>query len=310
MSSASGQTMADGHPGAEPGRYSAWLHELANGLQALPDKPEETPDATLRALWHLASGAALSAQAAGEVPLPRLDAAGETRLTALIARRASGEPLAHLTGRQRFLGLEMLAGPEALIPRRETELLGRAAIDALNRSEASTPVVVDVCTGSGNLALAAAHYVARAQVFAADLSPDAVALARRNAEHLGLAGRVSLRAGDLLDPFDQPAFHGKVDLLMCNPPYISSRKVDAMPEEIIGYEPRLAFDGGPLGVAILQRLVREAPRFLRPGGILAFEVGLGQGQAVRKRLESGKAFTRIDALSDEGGQIRAILARV
>jgi release factor glutamine methyltransferase len=290
--------------------YVLRVDELARGLSTLADKPEETPDTTLRALWHLACGNCLSAEAAAETRLPTLDSGAEKRLAELIRQRIAGVPLAHLTGRQRFMGIELLAGKEALIPRHETELLGRGALDLLRRiaGEQVRPLVIDVCTGSGNLALALARHVNSARVFAADLSADAVALARRNAQWLGLGDRVEVREGDLLAPFEQAEFFGNVDLLTCNPPYISSKKVDGMPGEIVGFEPRLAFDGGPLGVKILQRLVREAPRYLKTGGWLAFEVGFGQGRAVMQRLKHTGAYSRVESVSDASGEIRAILA--
>jgi len=122
-----------------------------------------------------------------------------------------------------------------------------------------------------------AHMLAipQSQVYAADLSEDAVALARENARHLQLHSRTEFGAGDLLAPFDKPELHGTIDLLTCNPPYISSAKVDHMHQEIAAHEPHLAFDGGPFGVNILMRLLQDAPRFLNHNGWLAFEVGLG-----------------------------------
>lgn len=283
---------------------------LTAGLSLLPDKPEETPDSTLRALWHAAADAPVSVQKAGALALPALDADGVERLRTLIAQRVAGIPLAHLTGRQNFMGLELLAGKEALIPRKETELLGRAALDVLRAMAAGRDevIVVDVCTGSGNLALALASHVPQALVFGADLSSEAVALAQRNARHLGLQERVEFRAGDLLAPFDEPAFHARLSLLVCNPPYISSKKVDSMPGEIIGHEPRLAFDGGPLGIRIVERLTREAPRFLAAGGFLIFEVGLGQGPALLRRLAGNKSYATLKSFADEAGEIRVILA--
>jgi len=134
-----------------------------------------------------------------------------------------------------------------------------------------------------------------------------VALAERNAHYLELQDRVEFRKGDLLAPFDGPAFHGQVDLLVCNPPYISSRKVDTMPREIIGHEPRLAFDGGPFGNRIVARLIREAPRFLRNGECLAFEVGLGQGSALMKRLSADKRYSWLRPIEDEAGAVWAIV---
>jgi release factor glutamine methyltransferase len=285
---------------------------LAAGSSPLPDKPEETPESTLRALWYTAAGQARSAQAALLGDLPPLDAAALVALDALIDQRLGGVPLAHLTGRQHFLDLEMLAAPAALVPRKETELLGRAAIDLaceIGQQSAEGATVVDVCTGCGNIALAVARHVPDARVFGADLSEEAVALARRNAAWLGLEQRVDFRAGDLLAPFDDAEFTGRVDLLTCNPPYISSAKVGQMAAETAAHEPRLAFDGGPLGVTILMRLLQEAPRFLREGGWLAFEVGLGQGPALVRRLKAAGSWSEVREIADDKGAARVVLAR-
>jgi release factor glutamine methyltransferase len=289
------------------------LAALASGLTTLLDKPEETATATLRALWALTAGSAVSAELAVEQPLAELDEAALARLDALLARRLAGEPLAHLTGRQHFMGMELLAGPEALIPRRETEILANAALGKLRQlivEQGGRPAtVIDVCTGCGNLALALACHEPRSRVLASDLSPEAIELAGRNVEHLGLAGRVELRCGDFLEPLNEEAIRGHVDLLVCNPPYISSGKLKGMPEEIIAREPSLAFDGGPFGIRILQRLMREAPVYLRPGGWLAFEVGLGQGSAALQWLGKMTEFDQTEHALDAEGQVRAVLAR-
>ncbi|MDI1259898.1 peptide chain release factor N(5)-glutamine methyltransferase [Aquabacterium sp.] len=293
--------------------FAERLAQLDAALRTLPDKPDETTTSALQTLWHLAAGQALSIEAATRLPLPELTTAQLLMLDELSAQRISGTPLAHLTERQHFMGLEMLAGPQALIPRRETELLAHAALNKLRQLAAAQgdrpALVIDVCTGSGNLALALAHGVPGAQVFGADLSEEAVSLAQRNAIHLGLQARVQWRSGDLLAPFDEADFHGRVDLLVCNPPYISSGKLETMPTEIVGFEPRLAFDGGPFGIRILQRLMREAARFLRPGGWLAFEVGLGQGPAVLQWLNKTGHYDTIESVLDAEGQPRAFLAR-
>ncbi len=289
-----------------------WHAALSKGLQALPDKPEETPESAMRALWFRAAGSSVSAEAAAEQLLPALSASQQATLGDWVGKRLAGMPLAHITERQRFMGLDMLAGPQALIPRRETELLGEAAVELLHAAsrDGRQALALDVCTGSGNLALGMAARVPAARVLAADLSEEAVELARRNATHLGLQARVELRQGDLLAPFDEPAFLGKVDVLVCNPPYISSGKLATMPGEIADFEPQLAFDGGPFGIRILQRLIREAPRFVRPGGWLAFEVGLGQGPAVIKRLTTEAGFAEHRAMLDADGHVRAVLVRL
>lgn len=301
---------ANGAPRGAENLYLELTEQLAGGLRLLPDKPEETPGSTLHALWHAACGTPVSAILANDLELRPLDSGGMERLRQLVSQRIAGIPLAYLTGRQHFMGLELLVGREALIPRVETELVGWGALEASREwaADRGELVVVDVCTGSGNLALALAFHAPNARVYAADLSADAVALAQRNAQELKLQDRVEFRVGDLLAPFDEPGFHGRVDLLVCNPPYISSRKVDAMPREIIGHEPRLAFDGGPLGIRIVERLIREAPRFLRKGGCLAFEVGLGQGPALMKRLCADKRYSRLRPIMDAGGAVRAIVA--
>lgn len=292
---------------AGPAPYDTLLAQLRSELRTLPDKPDESVEATLQALWHRAAGRALSVQAAQETPLPALDAAGEARLRELLARRLAGVPLAHLTERERFMGLEMLAGPQALIPRRETELLARTAI-ALVGERANT-TVLDVCTGSANVAAAIAAARPLARVMAADLSADALALAARNLELLGLAGRVALNQGDLLGAFDAAALAGSVDVLSCNPPYISAARRATMDTEIAAHEPSLAFDGGPLGVRILQRLIKEAPVWLRPGGWLVFEIGAGQGKAVSDRLRADGRYEAIEPVADEAGEIRVLKAR-
>jgi release factor glutamine methyltransferase len=291
--------------------YQEQLKRITQELSFLPDKPEETPESTLRALWYKAAGRALSAQAAMSGDLPSLDDAARARLTGLLGQRLAGVPLAHLTERQRFFGMEMLAGPGALVPRHETELLARAATGLARGviASAGSAKVVDVCTGSGNVALAVAHHVPEARVYGADLSEEAVALARLNAAHLQLESRAEFRAGDLLAPFDTTEFHGSVDVLSCNTPYISSAKVEQMHGEISKYEPRLAFDGGAFGVNILMRLLQDAPRFIKPGGWLCFEVGLGQGPAMLKRLEKAGHFADMRTEQDENGAPRALVAR-
>jgi release factor glutamine methyltransferase len=292
-------------------QFAIRLDRLTQGLLALPDKPEETPASTLRALWCLAAGEALSVQAAASRPLLPLEAPQQAQLDAAMALRLAGTPLAHITQRQRFMGLELLAGPQALIPRRETELLGEAAAGLLATLRGCDgPVrVVDVCTGSGNLAIGLAARAPEARVFAADLSADAVALARLNVAHTGLAARVEVREGDLLAPFAEPAFLHRVDLLVCNPPYISSGKLNTMAGEIVDFEPQLAFDGGPFGIRLLQRLIREAPDYLRPGGWLVFEVGLGQAPAIVKRLHAA-GYVALRQVADAEGHTRALLAQV
>ncbi|WP_297909834.1 peptide chain release factor N(5)-glutamine methyltransferase [Thiomonas sp.] len=287
------------------------LERLRASLQTLPDKPEETPESALRALWCRAAGLYVSVQAAQLREPPPLDAAGLERLDTLIARRLAGEPLAYLLERQRFMELELLARPSALIPRRETEMLGEAALELLRQAAAAggSPCCIDVCCGSGNLALAMARAVPAARVHGADLSAQALDLARENAVQLGLEQRVHWHEGDLLAPFDGTSWAGTVDVLISAPPYISSARLDTMPREIIGFEPAMAFDGGAFGVGILMRLLRQAPELLRAGGWLCVEVGLGQGSAMTQLARRDARYDEVRAVRDDQGHERVLLAR-
>lgn len=299
-------------PAVQAKLFQELLTDTAAKLSVLHDKPEETTESTVRALWQVAAGAPMSAEQAAETALPALDAAAVGRLRELLKERLAGIPLAHLTGRQRFMGLELMTSKAALVPRKETELLGHVAAAVLRQLAGGQESlrVIDVCTGAGNLALALATHEPKAQVHASDLSIEAVELARRNDALLGLGSRVEFRQGDFLNPFADGRFNRNVDLLVCNPPYISSGKVGTLPTEIIGHEPSLAFDGGPFGVKILQRLLTEAPQFLRPGGWLAFEIGLGQGPALMERMRRNPAYADLAAVVDAAGAVRAVLARL
>ena len=291
--------------------YRSLLGQLSTSLVPQRDKPEETPEATLRALWSVAVGSPQSTRKATRAPEEELDDEGVARLAGLVERRLSGIPLAHLTGRQHFMGLEFLAGKEALIPRVETEILGRAALAAARdlAAERGSITALDVCTGAGNIALAIAVHEPRTKVLASDLASEAVDLARANAKHLGVEGRVDLREGDMFGAFHTEAFLGKIDLVTCNPPYISSAKVACMDPEVSRHEPRLAFDGGAFGLTILTRLIHEAPKFLRPDSFLCFEVGVGQGKAIARMLQKTEVFRNIEPVVDESGEIRAFRAQ-
>ena len=289
---------------------------LTAKLHTLEDKPEETISATLNALWFAAMGKPMSAQLAAQYTnqsaLPDLNQEQTALLRSLCEKRLQGIPLAHITGRQQFMGLELQTNADALIPRKETEILARTALtlmESLAHSQDQIKII-DVCTGAGNLPVSYAHYQPRARVFAADLSPEATALACSNVEFHQLQDRVEVKTGNLLDPFDEAAFYHSVDLITCNPPYISSAKVAAMETEISDHEPRLAFDGGPFGIKILNALIQQAPKYLRQQGWLAFEVGLGQGPSMIKVVTKCGHYQKVSPVEDDKGQIRVVTAQV
>jgi release factor glutamine methyltransferase len=212
-------------------------------------------------------------------------------------------------GRQTFLGVDLLCGPGALVPRPETELLGRTAIPRV-RAAGETPRVIDMCCGAGNLATAIAVHVPEARVWAADLTDGCVAWARRNAEALGLTGRVTVAQGDLFAALAGFALEATIDVVVCNPPYISSGRLGGDRAALLEHEPREAFDGGPYGLSIHQRVIRDAPAFLRPGGWLLFEIGLGQEKQVRLLFERARLYEDIELVPNEHGVVRVVAGRV
>lgn len=212
-------------------------------------------------------------------------------------------------GRIAFMGVELAVAPGALIPREETELLGRTAIEIIRQSAGRQARVIDMCCGSGNLACAIAHQVPQAEIWASDLTDGCVEVARRNVERLGLSGRVNVAQGDLFQGLAGVALEDTVDVIVCNPPYISVKRLEGERAGLLEHEPREAFDGGPYGLSIHQRVVRDAPAFLRPGGTLLFEVGLGQDRQVAALFSRARIYEDIKVVSDASGNGRVVYGR-
>ncbi|RKH15940.1 peptide chain release factor N(5)-glutamine methyltransferase [Corallococcus praedator] len=212
-----------------------------------------------------------------------------TAFRALIERRLAGEPTNYLTGTKEFYNRPFKVDARVLIPRPETELLVEALLHAVPRDAPSK--VLDVCTGSGCIAISVAAERPQATVFATDLSPDACALAKENAQALGVADRVLVLEGDLFGPLPPDA---RFQVVVSNPPYIDSGDIAGLSAEV-RREPRLALDGGPDGLTALRRVIQGARRVLEPGGLLALEMGETQGSAVLELLRAaGYADARVE----------------
>lgn len=291
--------------------YKSTLDEIRSFWEFMPDKPDEDPEGILRTLWLTASGKPTAPQNVKNIPLPELDANSLKLLHEFIEKKRRGTPLAHICQRSYFLGLEYITGPEALIPRKETEILGNEVLKKLKQlsNNRKNIRVIDVCTGSGNLALSYAFYNPDIHVYCSDLSEQAISLAKINSIHLGVQNRVDFFVGDLFTPFRNDLFLNKCDLISCNPPYISSSKVSKMHKEISNHEPELAFNGGVFGISILSRLLKESVEFLKPESWLCFEVGVGQGPGILKIIQKQKSFSKIETFEDSAGIIRAIFIK-
>ena len=216
-----------------------------------------------------------------------------------LCRRCAGEPLQHVTGEQGFRRIVLAVRPGVFVPRPETEVLVQAALDGL--ADVAAPVVADVGTGTGAVALAIRDERPDATVFATDLSPDAVALARENATALGLD--VSVRQGDLLEPLPA-AIRGRLDAVVANPPYVSLDERDRLPAEVRA-EPELAVFGG---VGLAERLFAEAAAWLRPGGLVAIEIE----ESTADEIEGAAArngFADVAVRRDLAGRDRVVTGR-
>jgi release factor glutamine methyltransferase len=223
----------------------------------------------------------------------------------LVARRERREPLAYITGHQEFWGLDLEVSPAVLIPRPETELIVEAALERFPGRHASLEVA-DVCTGSGCLAVALAHERPGARIVAADVSADALRTAQRNADRHGVADRVELVQADVLDGTGNAA----ADLIVSNPPYVPEGDRATLPPEVRDHEPPIALFAGKDGLAIIRRLVHQSTGRLRRGGLLIFEFGLGQADAVRELISQTPGLTMLDVKQDLQGIPRtAVVSR-
>lgn len=203
-----------------------------------------------------------------------------TAYRALIERRMAGEPTQYLTGAKEFYNRPFKVDARVLIPRPETELLVEAALRVLPKDAPSR--ALDVCTGSGCIAISLAAERPQASILATDISPDACALARENAEALSVGARVTVVQGDLYGPVPTDA---RFQLVVSNPPYIASGEIPGLSAEV-RREPHLALDGGQDGLKLIRRVIEGARRCLLPGGLLAMEIGETQGVAVRELLQA------------------------
>jgi release factor glutamine methyltransferase len=256
-------------------------------------------------------------------PESELGPAATENYFALIVRRAAGEPTQYLTGKQEFWGLEFEVTPAVLIPRPETEHVVEVALERVGprgikinmRTGAPSPElrIADVGTGSGCLAVALAHELPHAQIFATDISAAALEIARRNAARHGVAERIHFLETNLLEALLQESritSHKSrlFDLIVSNPPYVAREEADALPRDVREHEPHSALFGGPSGAEMYAQLIEEAGELLRPGGILVLELGYKAAGPVRAILETQPGWTRVGITNDLAGIPRILAA--
>ncbi len=289
--------------------YNTFLAKLKRDLIILPDKMEENPENTISALWHFASGNPISALKAQNLELPPLIPSQISVLRKLIKSRLLGTPLAHLTERQNFMGLEYIVNKGDYIPRKETELLAKTAIKTISRNfkKKENILVIDLCTGIGTVALAIAYHSKNTIVLGSDILKAAIDAAKKNANFFSLEERTAFFNADMFDAFE--AHQKNVHVIVSAPAYISTAKVKNMPLEIANHEPMEAFDAGPFGLSAFLILISVASKYLLINGYLIIECGLGQGQFLVDRIKANESYGSIVKIYDGEGNIRVIKAK-
>jgi len=268
-----------------------------SGIALLQDRPE----ALLEAKVLLLRAAALTEERYLAAPNDPCSAKAEAHFRRLVAKRLGGVPLAYLTGVKEFWSIPFNVTPSVLVPRPETEVLVEKVLELSTRESES---ILDVGTGSGCIAVALAKELPRAHIQAVDISERALRVARRNAA-LQKARHIQFQRSDLFSAFRGTG--ARFDFIVSNPPYVSRDEWDGLPPDVRDFEPRRALLSGESGLETIERLVRRAGTFLRPGGYLIFEIGDGQRDRVLSLF--GKRWTEIETAWDMAGKPRVITAR-
>lgn len=221
-------------------------------------------------------------------------------LSGLVTRRLTREPSAYILGHREFYGLDFYVGPGVLIPRPETETLVEEAAALIHRDFPSgDPLIADIGTGSGAIAVSLARLFRKATVYATDVSAQALDVAALNCVRHGV--HVELMRGDLLDPLPRP-----VDIIVANLPYVRDDEMDGMSREIRDYEPRVALSGGADGLDVIRRLIAEAPSKLRSGGTVLLEIAPSQAEALVSWVEDLNIWDGIEPVKDCAGVTRGV----
>lgn len=239
-----------------------------------------------------------------------LDPRARERFHALVSRRMRSEPVAYITGRREFWSLEFLVTPAVLVPRPETETLVdivRATADQFRRAGRQRRVL-DLGTGSGAIAVALAKEIGGAEIWATDISPGALEIARANARGHGVEEKIHFLQGDLFEPVDD---HMEFfDVIVSNPPYVRRDEFDALPRDVRDFEPRIALDGGADGFDFYRRIISEAPRYLAPRGLVALEIGANMGDEVARLFAEAGGYRTARIDRDCAGRDRVVAARM
>lgn len=227
-----------------------------------------------------------------------------------IQKRAQRVPLHYITHHAEFMSLDFYVDERVLIPRPETELIVEAVMKRVHAMPKEREIVlVDIGVGSGNIAIALAKKIDTIRIFAGDISPDALAVARINAQRHAVLDKITFLCGDIFQPLEGLEIESKIDFIVSNPPYIASDEFHTLQKEVRDHEPYTALISGQDGLGIFQRIIAQAKRWLRSGGYLIFEVGERQAQQVAHLIQDTGCFKKPECIKDYQYIDRIVIAQ-
>jgi len=238
----------------------------------------------------------------------------ERKFLRLVSKRLSGIPISYLTNEREFWSLSFEVYPGVLIPRPESELIVEKVVElsskrkkSSSKSDKTNEIIADIGTGSGNIAISLARELPGVQVVASDISKTALNVARMNAQNLGVSN-VTFAQGSLFGPLDRFKLRGKCDFIVSNPPYVARKDWETLQPEVRDFEPKRALVAGETGLEFIQKLVKGAPKYLKPGGYLVFEIGYGQREDVLILFNKSNKWSSVLCFDDLSGIPRIIVA--
>ena len=229
-----------------------------------------------------------------------------------VQRRSKREPIQYIIGEEEFRGFIFKVTRDVLIPRPETELLVEEAVKIASGLQPPAPeqlTIIDLCTGSGCIAVSAAKEITESRLYATDISEKALAVARENAKKHCVENKITFLQGSFFEPLKDKGLEGKIDIMLSNPPYVSKKDMEKLQPEIKEYEPPIALYGGEDGLDSYGTIIPQALPYLKKGGYLILEIGYGQAEGVKELFAQHPAYSKIEIIKDLSGIERVVKAR-
>ena len=224
-----------------------------------------------------------------------------------VEQRGQGKPVQYITGKQEFMGLELEVSEKVLIPRGDTEIIVEKLVELANKSSALN--IIDMCTGTGAIAVSLAHFLPKSMVTAVDISEAALECCNKNIDKHGLQNRVKAIKSNLFDDLTRLKLTNIIDMVVSNPPYIPTLDIASLSVNVKDFEPMLALDGGIDGLDFYRSIIHDAVIYLKSGGILAFEIGYNQGQHIMDIIKENGNYYDLECFKDLAEFDRCIIAR-